>query len=136
MDVKREQFEKGVEEFNSGAFFECHDTLEELWMETGGKDRLFLQGLIQVSVGLYHFSNGNFKGASSQLAKGLTKLEQYIPVHCGVELLHFTGRVHWWLEHARECLSGTVPVTDGSGIPKITFIQEYPNTKGSNVCPQ
>ena len=69
--MKEDQFRRGIEEFNKGFYFECHDTLEELWMETVGDDRLFLQGLIQVSVGFYHFGNSNYKGVVSQFTKGL-----------------------------------------------------------------
>lgn len=67
-------FERGVEEFNGQFFFEAHDTWEELWMQTTGPHRLFYQGLIQVSVGFYHLSNGNYKGACSQFGKALAKL--------------------------------------------------------------
>jgi len=49
--MHHDQFARGIEEFNNRYFFECHDTLEDLWMDTVGRDRLFLQGLIQVSVG-------------------------------------------------------------------------------------
>ena len=27
---------KGVEQFNSALFFECHETLEEVWLEEHG----------------------------------------------------------------------------------------------------
>ena len=96
MDRFTEAMRQGISEFNRGYYFEAHDTLEALWMETSGTDRLFLQGLIQVSVGFYHLSNENFKGAVSQLTKGLLKLENYLPEHRGVELKSFTDEVSHW----------------------------------------
>ena len=87
------RFKKGLELFNEGEYFECHDTLEDLWQGTRGVDRHFLQGLIQVSVGLYHMLNGNFKGAASQLRRGLEKLHPYAPAHRGIELKAFISEV-------------------------------------------
>jgi uncharacterized protein len=97
----RAQFEKGVELFNSRNFFECHDTIEELWMEWRENDRSFFQGLIQVAVGFYHLENRNYKGARSQLSKGLAKLQQYQPAHFGVEVESFvieTAKCLRWVE--------------------------------------
>ena len=37
------RFIKGIEEFNSGLYFECHETLEEIWLEEHGEDRKFYQ---------------------------------------------------------------------------------------------
>ena len=82
----REQFELGVAEFNRGEFFECHDTFEELWMDARGERRLFLQGLIQSAVGCFHSMSGNLRGAQSQLARALEKLEAYRPAFEGVSV--------------------------------------------------
>ena len=104
--MRDEQFTHGVEQFDQGFYFECHDTLEELWMETVGDDRLFLQGLIQVSVGLFHFYNRNFRGAVSQMEKGSKKLRPYRPRHKGIELNRFLNEVEGWLEQARSAMAG------------------------------
>ena len=42
---------RGIEEFNRGLYFECHETLEEIWLEEHGEDRKFYQGIIQVATG-------------------------------------------------------------------------------------
>ena len=42
---------KGIEEFNQGLYFQCHETLEEVWLEEQGEDRLFYQGIIQIAFG-------------------------------------------------------------------------------------
>jgi predicted metal-dependent hydrolase len=120
--TKEYQFKLGVDQFNSGYFFECHDTLEEIWMETVGQDRLFLQGLIQVSVGFYHLFNKNLKGAVSQFTKGLNKLDHYCPAHRGVELESFMEKVRLWKDQAERGLRGDNIVLDESLVPKIQFI--------------
>ena len=79
-------FLEGVAHFNAHDFFECHDCWEELWMDTIGHDKLFYQGMIQVAVGYYHASHGNFTGARSLFDKALPKLRPYAPLHRRVDL--------------------------------------------------
>ena len=76
-----ERLEQGIAEFNEGRFYEAHETLESLWQEYRGDDRLFLQGLIQLAAGCYHLEHGNARGAERQLKKALVKLEPYLPAH-------------------------------------------------------
>jgi hypothetical protein len=122
--IDQDQFKRGLEQFNGGYFFECHDTLEEIWMETSGHDRLFLQGLIQVSVGFYHLLNRNFKGAASQFRKGISKLDQYRPSHRGVELEKFLEAIGGWRAVAEEGVGGIPVVLDEGRIPKITYSEK------------
>jgi len=81
---------EGIELFNRGAYFECHEVLELAWTPERGPRRLFLQGLIHVAVGFYHHRRGNPLGACRQLRKALRKLAGYLPIYEGVE----TGRLH------------------------------------------
>ncbi len=61
--------------FNAGLFFEAHEHLEHRWVALPrGPVRRFVQGIIQISVGLYHARRGSYHGAVNQLAKGLEKL--------------------------------------------------------------
>ncbi len=110
--------QKGIDEFNSGKFFECHDTLEEVWQGIRGPARDFFQGLIQISVGFYHLSNGNLRGAESQIDKGLQKLESYGDRYAGMELAQLRREVRVWLDRIRagEKLKGNV-----SQLPKYRF---------------
>lgn len=58
-----DQYREGIRLFNEEEFFECHDVLEELWAETDGPEKKFIQGLIQAAISLFHFGNENFGGA-------------------------------------------------------------------------
>jgi hypothetical protein len=53
----------GILFFNAQDFFEAHEVWEDLWAESHGAERRFVQGLIQAAVGLFHFSGGNLGGA-------------------------------------------------------------------------
>jgi len=78
-------FARGIELFNSGEFFECHEVLEELWRPEHGHRRLFLQGVIHLAVGFYHHQQANRLGAERQLRKGLKKLAGYLPEYDGID---------------------------------------------------
>jgi predicted metal-dependent hydrolase len=112
------QLRKGVEEFNSGKFFECHDTLEDIWRGMRGPARVFLQGLIQISVGFYHLNNRNLRGGQSQLEKGLRKLEGYGEEYLGVELVQLRGEVRVWLDKVR---AGEKLEAELKDLPKFRF---------------
>ena len=63
-----------IRQFNSGQWFECHETLEELWLDEQGETRDFLQGVLQIAVALHHWRNGNYGGAISLLNGGVKLL--------------------------------------------------------------
>ncbi len=78
------EFWQGIEEFNSKQFYTCHDTLEALWMEAGEPEKRFYQGLLQISVGLYHLGNQNWRGAVILLGEGINRLSYYQPSYAGI----------------------------------------------------
>ena len=76
---------QGIELFNGGEFFRCHEVLEEVWRFERGPRRQFLQAVIHVAVGFYHSQRGNTAGAVSQLRKGVEKLAAYTPLYEGMD---------------------------------------------------
>ena len=70
-------FEKGLLFFNSGNYYQAHETWEDLWRITHGPGRVFYQGLIQAAVGLYHLQRGNEVGARGQIAKSIGHLSNF-----------------------------------------------------------
>lgn len=77
---------EGIDLFNNHMFFEAHDFFEDIWMECDNKDRLFFQGLVQISVGCFHFISGNYKGALSQWKKSSGKLKKYLPKYRKIDI--------------------------------------------------
>jgi len=75
--------------FNARLFFEVHELLEGCWREAEGDLKTFLQGLIQVAVGLHHHANGNLRGAIALLEDGNAKLARFGREAHGVELAAF-----------------------------------------------
>lgn len=93
----RVAFGRGLAQFNDRLFFECHDTLEEIWTGMRGAPRDFFQGLIQIAVGFYHLGNGNRAGARSLLLRSLERLRRYPTRYAGVELEPLRREVGEWL---------------------------------------
>jgi predicted metal-dependent hydrolase len=77
------QLLRAIREFNGREWFECHETMEELWIGAEGEVRDFYQGLIQIAVALHHWRNGNFGGAVSLLKGGAGYLG------------HVSGKCQW-----------------------------------------
>ena len=62
-EIPTAEFLRGIDEFNAGQFFECHETLEAVWKIETSPRREFTQGVIQTSVAFYHLGRDNQAGA-------------------------------------------------------------------------
>jgi len=60
-----ERYAKGVWLFNERHFFECHEILEHLWLESIGTEKTFYQMIIHAAVCFVHWENGNRRGVLS-----------------------------------------------------------------------
>ena len=80
---------QGIAFFNDCDYYESHEVWEELWTEYRGPSRTFYQGLIQAAVALYHFGNGNIRGARKLHGSARGYLEAYAPHHLGIDLTRF-----------------------------------------------
>lgn len=74
----------GLRHYNAGEFFEAHEAWESVWLTTPQPEKLFLQGLIQVTVAMHHLSRQNSFGATRLLTAALRKLEPHSPQFCGI----------------------------------------------------
>lgn len=120
-DDDRRLFEQGIEEFNTGFFFECHETLEDLWTGIRGPTRDFYQGLIQIAVALYHLTRGNLAGARSLFQRGLTRLDKYPARFGGLELGALRDEARAWLARIEE---GVESEPDLAQLPKLRRIAD------------
>ena len=119
---KQAALTKGIQEFNAGDYFECHETLEDVWMIEVGPDRPFYQGLLQLSVGCFHLLNRNYVGAESQWSKAHTKLIAFGDQHQGVELKSLTAQILRCQEMLAMVQSGRRKDFDFSIIPHIEYV--------------
>jgi uncharacterized protein len=81
-------FWQGVREFQQGQFYECHDTLEALWIEAQEPNKTFFQGILQIAVACYHLGNQNWRGAVILLGEGMRRLSPYQPDYGEIDINH------------------------------------------------
>ncbi len=74
----------GLDEFNAGAYFQCHETLEAIWMREPAPVRRLYQGILQVAVGFYHLQNGNYRGTLNLLESAAGYLRDFTPTCLGI----------------------------------------------------
>jgi len=112
---------KGIEEFNTHRFFECHETLEDIWRAERRPLRQFYKGVIQVAAGFHHLGRNNWKGTVNKLESGTRYLEPFRPRYLGLDVQRL-------IDEARGCRSTILELGreriaefDRSRIPTIAF---------------
>jgi uncharacterized protein len=112
---------EGIEHFNKCDFFESHESWEELWTDYRGPSRKFYQGLIQAAVALFHFGNGNIRGAKKLYHSTRGYLEPYGSKHMGLNLAEFLDQFGRCFAEVAVCNSEEFPQfeIDAELIPEI-----------------
>ncbi len=100
----------GVLFFNARDFFEAHEVWEDLWHQTTGPERRFYQGLIQAAVALFHFGNGNIRGAVRLYGSSRDYMQPFWPKHQGLDLIRF------WQE-MEQCFRGVLSTSESPQVP-------------------
>ncbi len=65
-----------IRQFNAQHWFDCHETLEPLWLAAHAEQRAFYQGIIQSAIALHHWKNGNYNGCMALLSSAADYLGQ------------------------------------------------------------
>jgi predicted metal-dependent hydrolase len=114
-------YQKGIEHFNAHEFFECHEVLEELWLQNPGKDKLFYQGIIQMAVAFYHYENANYQGALKLLQGSINKLTSYLPEHRGIDVQRLIAQLELWKKKFNNLIHGREDPYSNLEIPTLRF---------------
>ena len=112
---------KGIEEFNRGEFFECHEYLEEAWMQEPGRVRFLYQGILQVGVGFYHQQNSNWRGATGVLRNGIERLREFEPETLGIDVERLVRESESCLKELEKLGRNRVREFDQSKVPKVEW---------------
>jgi uncharacterized protein len=94
--VHSAQYLHGIGLFNRAEFFEAHEVLEDVWRASPEPEKKFLQGLIQVAVGLHHYGTGNLIGARSLLGRAAGNLARYPGNFGGIQLTPLLDCLEEW----------------------------------------
>lgn len=80
---------RAVVQFNAAEFWECHETLEALWLAERRPVRDLYQGILQVAVAYHHLQKHNCAGAVKMFRRGLPRLHDLPEVCQGVSVAQF-----------------------------------------------
>ena len=111
----------GVEQFNAGEYWECHETLETLWRAEPRPVRDLYQGILQIGVAFHHLRNDNVPGAIKMLRRGLPRLRDLPEVCQGVrvaELAQAAGAIHDRVAASQQEVAGAL---DFGALPTIAI---------------
>jgi uncharacterized protein len=105
--MDEELYLRGIKLFNSTAYFEAHEVLEDVWRAAPGPEKKFYQGLIQVAVALHHHGKGNLVGARSLLGRAARNLSSYPEDFGGLRLRELLDSIAHWQRALAE--GGSLP---------------------------
>lgn len=79
---------QALDELNLGLWFQCHETLEELWKSRPkeARERDLYKGILMIAVGLHHAGRGHRPGALRKLPRAVELLAPFAPVCQGVDV--------------------------------------------------
>ncbi|HEY9774020.1 MAG TPA: DUF309 domain-containing protein [Planktothrix sp.] len=116
----RREIEKGVAEFNRREFFQCHETLEDVWRIYSGAEREYIQGVIQLAVGYYHHLRGNQVGALKLLRRAHERILKFQPSCLGFDTKTLASAV---LEDIERLTSKSENGAPNLAVPTIGYIR-------------
>lgn len=125
-EQERSAIARALAEFNAGFYFECHDTLEDVWSGVRGPARDFFQALIQVAVGHYHLTGGNRAGARRMFERSLGRLERYPPRYFGFDAGAQREELRAWIRHLEAEPEGAGVAPEGVRHPPSWRIEGLP----------
>jgi hypothetical protein len=120
--ITRELLAEAARLFNEKLYFECHDYLEEAWQDARGDDRAFLQGLIYVSVGMYHVAAANHQGAVNLLSRGVDVLGRFAPTTEELDVAGLLAQASTCRDKSTRLLAGDTIEWTVEDVPRMEFV--------------
>lgn len=112
----------GIALFNREEFYDCHDTIEEIWLQESSDEQPFLQGLIQSAVAFHHYQHGKLGAARSMLSLAIEKLEGFPETHHQLLLKEFLEGLRAWKAGLDQAISLKTETSIPESYPKIEMI--------------
>jgi predicted metal-dependent hydrolase len=113
---------QGIAEFNGGHYFECHETLETLWLQEPAAVRELYQGILQIGVALYKQKQGNYRGTVKLLRRGITHLAPFLPSCHGVDVARLIEDANQALSRLTDLGPGRTRQLEAHYIPRVWWV--------------
>ncbi len=116
-------FDRAVEHWNAGRFFEAHEDWETLWNDADGLKREWLQGLIQFAAGFVHVQRGGAAGFARLMDTAAQKAGGY-PGDCyGIDWPRLWKDLKPWIAHGARVAAGQPLAKDAPpAAPTIRYL--------------
>jgi hypothetical protein len=111
-----EGYRRGIRHFNAREFYDAHEVWEDVWRDSHGLQKRFLQGLIQAAVALHHHSTGNVVGACSLVERGRRNLAECPTEFEGIRVAELLQALGVWR-------AAVVAGADGLKCPEIVVVK-------------
>jgi uncharacterized protein len=105
---------EGLRLYHAGEFFAAHEAWESVWLGAQEPEKMFLQGLIQVTAAFHHRQRNNLRGTALLLQAALRRLERYPACFGGISVTLLCNDIREWLQ----ALEAGVPAPH-LGCPRI-----------------
>ncbi len=114
------------DQFNSGLYFESHESLEEIWQEEQGDVRDLYKGVIQVAAAFVHITRENCTGARRLLTTALGYLDPYrqYPTTLGIHVETFCRDAERCLAEVERLCPGGLEAFDMRLVPFLAFDED------------
>ncbi|MCE7946984.1 MAG: DUF309 domain-containing protein [Chloroflexi bacterium CFX4] len=115
---------RGLQEFNRGEYYECHETLEEAWMAETRPIRDLYRVILQVSVAYYQILRGNYNGAHKMFLRAVQWFAP-LPDQCmGVDIAALRADVAAVRTHLQALGAANIANFDRTLLRPIHYVSE------------
>lgn len=109
---------RGIELFNSGAYWEAHEAWEEIWLEADGIQSEFLQGLIQCAAALLKYSRNEPAPARRLYNTATARLHLCPDDYMGLDVRKFEREMN---DCFKPILEGPYEEIDLNKVPRLNL---------------
>lgn len=114
------------EQFNAGAYWHQHETLETIWRaEEDESIRNFYKGVLQVGVGFHHITRRNYRGVIKVLTRGIDYLRPYAPCCMGVDVQRLIDEATRVLEEVKALGPERIAEINSAELPQVHLVPPH-----------
>ncbi|MEM7110974.1 MAG: DUF309 domain-containing protein [Chloroflexota bacterium] len=77
---------EGINLFNQGEFYKCHDALEEAWKQDRSVGRDLYRAILQIGIAYFQIGRGNYRGGLKMLLRVRQWLDPLPPTCRGINI--------------------------------------------------
>jgi len=131
----RDEFREGIEHFDSKRFWHAHESWETIWLASGGDEKIFLQGLIQLTAAYHLVTRARFSGALRLFRSSSTKLSA--TQNFGSEIIDvpfIVGLAEEMIDFLEDPLHSVIPgsIPQAPGLESLLARTEFSVAKSSS----